>query len=171
MTGRRNNIPWGVFWQEAESRDGTTQVTESNVHSNTNTSLQRASDVVTVPCDTHGDQWVDTGGGKESTGVLNCWLSRGCKHSETDDSGELENSHENTSLLGSVGKVSSANGEATCYNVRWNGHKLGFLGSITHVLHNSNMALSMISCAWCKEEQHTLARRERWSREECKCQW
>lgn len=50
---------WRVLWQEAVSSDRTTQVAKADVHGDTDTTLERATDVVTVPGDTHWDQGVN----------------------------------------------------------------------------------------------------------------
>ena len=78
------NVPWRVFRQEAVSRDGTTQVAETDVHGDTDTTLETATDVVAVPCNTHGYQWVDTRSSEEGTGVLDAGLTGTGKHGESD---------------------------------------------------------------------------------------
>lgn len=136
MDGQQN-IPWGILWQEHESRDGTTQVAESDVHGNTNTSLQRASDVVTVPGNTHRDQRINTRSGEKCSKILNSSVVGGCKHGESDDGGAFEDTHEDTTLLSFVGEETGCDCENACYDVWWDGHELRLLGGVSQIFHDS----------------------------------
>lgn len=53
-----------------EAGDSTTEVTEADVHGNTDTALEGTSDVVAVPGDTLRDVGVDTAGDHEGGEVL-----------------------------------------------------------------------------------------------------
>ena len=131
------NVPWRVFRQEAVSRNGTTQVAETDVHGDTDTTLETATDVVAVPCNTHGYQWVDTRSSEEGTGVLDAGLTGTGKHGESDNGGGLVSEHEDTTLLRTVGKESSADGEDTSHNVWGDGHELTDFIGVSHILDNT----------------------------------
>ena len=45
-------VPRSIFSTEREAGNNTSKVTEADVHSNTNSSLGSAANVVSVPCDT-----------------------------------------------------------------------------------------------------------------------
>lgn len=102
------------------------------MHGNTNTALEGATDVVSVPGDTHWNQWVDTGGSEESAGVLNSWLVSTQEQGETGDGNQLESSHEETTLLHLISSPASGNGEKTGNDVWWYGHKLSLLVGMAH---------------------------------------
>ena len=140
-----DNVPWGVLRQEAVSRDGATQVTKTDVHGDTDTTLETATDVVAVPCNTHGYQWVDTRSSEEGTGVLDAGLTGTGKHGESDNGGGLVSEHENTTLLRTVGKETSANGEDTSHDVWGNGHELTYFIGVSHVLDDTMADISNTS--------------------------
>ena len=64
------SVVGSIILAEDEARDGTTEVTEANMHGNTDTTLEGTTDVVTVPCDTLGNVGVDAGGDHEASKVL-----------------------------------------------------------------------------------------------------
>jgi len=68
-----------------ETGNGTTQVTETDVHSDTNTTLDATANVVAVPGDTLGYVGVDTGSGEESAGVLDVVVVGADLHDEAAD--------------------------------------------------------------------------------------
>jgi hypothetical protein len=105
------SLPWRILCQEQEGSDSASQVSEANVHGNTDTSLERTSNVVTIPCDSHWYEWVDSRGDQESTSVLNSWFAGGRKHNKANDSHNFESEHKDTSLLHLISCVSRANGE------------------------------------------------------------
>jgi len=59
-----------VLLEVDERSKDTTEVTETDVHGNTNTTLCGTTNVVAVPGDTLGNVGVDTAGKEEDTGVL-----------------------------------------------------------------------------------------------------
>lgn len=64
------NVARSVLLQVEEGRDGAAEVAEADVHGDTDTTLERAADVVSVPCDTLGHVGVDTRSQEEAAGVL-----------------------------------------------------------------------------------------------------
>src|SRR5690606_5937791 len=88
-SSNESSVSWKVLWlinhAVSETRNNTTQVTEADVHSNTDTTLGRPSNVVSVPSNTHWDVGVDTASGKEGTEVLNGWLGGGNQHDESNN--------------------------------------------------------------------------------------
>ena len=65
-----SSVVGGVILAVDETRDGTTEVTEADVHGNTDTALEGTSDVVAVPGDTLRDVGVDTACDHEGGEVL-----------------------------------------------------------------------------------------------------
>ena len=102
------------------------------MHGNTHTTLEGAADVVSVPGDTHWNQWVDTGGSEESADVLNSWLVSAQEHRKTGDGNQLECSHEETTLPHLISSPTGGNGEKTGDHVWWYGHKLSGLVGMAH---------------------------------------
>lgn len=102
------------------------------MHGNANTTLEGATDVVSVPGDTHWNQWIDTGGSEESTDVLNSWLISAQQHGETSNGNQLESSHEETTLLHLISSPAGGNGEKTSDDVWWYCHKLSRFVGVTH---------------------------------------
>ena len=49
----------GILGTEGETRNDTSQITESNMHSNTDSSFGGATNVIPVPGNSHGDIGVD----------------------------------------------------------------------------------------------------------------
>merc|ERR1711939_171710 len=82
-------------------------------------------------------QWVDTRSSEEGTGVLDAGLTGTGKHGESDNGGGLVSEHEDTTLLRTVGKESSADGEDTSHNVLGDGHELTDFIGVSHILDNS----------------------------------
>ena len=113
-----------IILSEDETRDGTSKVTESDVHGNTDTSLERATDVVTVPGDTLGNVGVDTAGDKEGSKVLGVQVLGAEKDGETDDGDEAESNHVGTSLSVLIGGETTTNGEETSDDVGRDTHEL-----------------------------------------------
>lgn len=107
------------------------------MHGNADTTLETATDVVAVPGNSHGYQGVDTRCSEEGTGILDAGLAGTGEHSEADDSRGFMGKHENTTLLRTVGKETSADGENTSNDIRGNSHKLTVFVGVAHVLDNA----------------------------------
>lgn len=127
------NVLWLVDLSVGESRDNTSQVTETDVHGNSNTTLGGSSNVVSVPGDTHWDVGIDTASSKEGTGVLNSWLGGGDQHEESDDGKRAEEDHVLSTLLRSISEVTTNDSADTGSDVWRDGHELGVVGSVAHV--------------------------------------
>lgn len=83
-----------------EARDGTAEVTEADVHGDTDTSLERAADVVTVPGDTLGNVGVDARGDEEAGKVLGTVVLDTGKDSEAKDTKRQRNISKADILVG-----------------------------------------------------------------------
>lgn len=117
-----------------ETSDGTTKVTKTNVHGNTNGTFGGSTNVVSVPGDTHGDVGVDTACREEGTSVLNTRSRGGNQHDETDDTNHTEEDHIRATSLLAVGEVTASDGAKTGNNVGGDGHELRLLVGVAHVL-------------------------------------
>jgi len=78
-------VPGRISGAVSERGNGTTQVAETNVHCDSDTTLGRAANVVAVPGNSHGDVRVNTTGGEERAKVLDAGLVGGDQHGESDD--------------------------------------------------------------------------------------
>lgn len=117
-------VSWRVSRPICECRNGTTQVSETDVHGDTDTTLGRTANVVSVPGDTHGNVGVDTGGSQEGTKVLNMGVVSGDQHGEANDREKTEKDHEDSTLALLVSEVASGDGRGTSKDVRRDGHEL-----------------------------------------------
>lgn len=104
------------------------------MHGDADTTLERSTDVISVPCNTHGYQGVDARSSEESTDILDGRLAGRSKHSESYDGDDLEGQHEDTTLAHLIGKETSSDGENTSYNVDRYGHQLTLFVCVAHVL-------------------------------------
>jgi hypothetical protein len=128
------------------------------MHSDTNTTLERSTNVVTVPGNTHRHQRIDTRGSEEGSGILDAGLTGAGEQNEAEDSGKLEDKHENSTLLHLVGCVSGADGEETGYCVRRNGHELRVFVGVTHVLDDTKKCISFNSMLTSGERSSYVGR-------------
>lgn len=103
----------------------TAQVSETDVHGNTDTTLERATDVVAVPCDTLGYVGVDAADSEEAADVAHDVARRTKEHCPSSDGHEEETDHEDTTSLQAISKVSTAEGEEAGDDVWRHGHELG----------------------------------------------
>lgn len=119
-----------------ETGDDTTEIAEADVHSNTDTTLDGATNVVTVPGDTLRDVGVDTRGKEESTGILGTVVLSGNEKDKTDDRDDIKAHHVDTTLLVHIGDDTTSDAESTGNDVRRNGHKLSALIGVSERLDN-----------------------------------
>lgn len=68
--------------------DAATKIAETDVHGDADTTLDRSTDVVTIPCNTLRNVGVDTRRSKECAGVLDVRLVRRSKQDEAKDAGQ-----------------------------------------------------------------------------------
>lgn len=125
-----------IILAEDEAGDGTTQVTETDVHGNTDTSLERATNIVTVPGDTLGNVGVDTAGDHEAGKVLGVVVVSAEKDGETSDGDEAEADHVETSLAVLVSGETTTDGEEAGHDVGRNRHELGHGVAVSETLDN-----------------------------------
>lgn len=124
----------GIILAVDEARDGTTKVTEADVHGNTNTTLERTTNVVAVPGDTLGNIGVDTAGDEESGEVLGTVGFDSSKDDETNDGDNTEEDHVDTTLAMSISSETTADGEETGDDVGRNRHELSHLVGVAETL-------------------------------------
>lgn len=115
---------WRIFGLVDEAGNGTTKITETNVHCNTNATLQRATDVVAVPGHTLWYIWVDAGADEEAAHVSNMVIGRCEEHDETKHCSQAESDHKDTTSLQSIGGVSTSDTAEAGDNVGRNSHEL-----------------------------------------------
>jgi hypothetical protein len=117
-----------------EGSNQSSHVTETNVHSDTDGTLGGSSDVVSVPCNSHRDTRVDTTGGQEDSEVLDVRVDGSEQHGESGHGDNAASNHVQTTLLLTVGVVSSGNGAGTGSDVGRDRHQLGVLIGVSHTL-------------------------------------
>lgn len=130
------SVVGSIILAEDEARDGTTQVTEADVHGDADTSLERATDVVTVPGDTLGNVGVDAAGDHEGGKVLGAVALGAEEDGETDDGDEAESDHVDTSLLVLIGDEATTDGEETGDDVGRDTHELSHVVAVAETLDN-----------------------------------
>jgi hypothetical protein len=81
------------------ARTYSAQVSEANVASNTDASLDATADVISVPGYTLWYVGVDTASSEEGTGVLDVGVVGRDLHDEADDGNESEADHEDSTSL------------------------------------------------------------------------
>ena len=125
------------------------------MHSDSNGSLCSASDIVPVPCNTHGNIRVDSvefrdqpsiddgaadnhlpTDSQKGADILNGGRVRRDQHNKPEDCDETEEHHVDASLLRPISCPTPRNRCDTPHNIRWNTHQLGRLVGIAHVSHN-----------------------------------
>ena len=84
---------WSVLWQVDEGGEDTAEVTESDVHSDTDTALDGAAHVVAIPGESLGDVGVDSAGEQEGSGVFGVVVVAGDLENETEDCYDGEAHH------------------------------------------------------------------------------
>jgi hypothetical protein len=116
-----------VLLEVDERGKNTTEVTETDVHGNTDTTLGGTTDVVTIPGDTLRNVGVDTAGEEEDTGVLGVRVVRGDLKNDTEHGGESETDHEDTTSAESISEISTRDAAEASNNVRRNTHELSLV--------------------------------------------
>lgn len=129
-------ISGGILGPVGESSDSSSEIAEPHVHGNSNTALGRATDVIAVPCDTHGDVGVDASGCDKSSQILNMWVVGGNQQDETKDAKTAEEDHEDSALSLLISEVSTTDGADTGKDVGWDAHELGLLVRVAHNLND-----------------------------------
>lgn len=119
-----------------KARDSTTEVTEADVHGNTDTTLERTADVVAVPGDTLGNVGVDTAGDEESTKVLGAVGFDSGEDDETNYSDNAESNHVDTTLAVLISSETATDGEEAGDNVGRDRHELSNLVGVAKTLDN-----------------------------------
>jgi hypothetical protein len=79
-------VPRLIAGEEEIRRHGSAEVAEADVHGNTDTTLERAANVVAVPSDTLRDVGVDTRGHEEAANVAHRAVLGNQKHYHADNS-------------------------------------------------------------------------------------
>jgi hypothetical protein len=116
-----------VFLEVDEGSEDTAEVTETDVHGDTDTTLSGTTNVVTVPGDTLRDVGVNATGKEEDTGILDVGVIRADLENNTEHGGEGEPDHEDTASAQFVGKVSTSDAAEASNNVRRNAHELSLI--------------------------------------------
>jgi len=114
-----------------ETGKHTTEVTETDVHGDTDTALGGSADVVAVPGDTLGHVGVDAACEEEGAGVFDVGVGGGDQEDQTCDGEEGEADHEDAAGSPLVCKVASSDAAETGDNVGRDGHELGSLVCVT----------------------------------------
>jgi hypothetical protein len=124
----------GVLLEVDERSENTTEVTETDVHGDTDTTLGGTTDVVTVPGDTLGNVGVDTASEEEDTGVLGVRVVGGDLKNNTKHGGEGETDHEDTTSAESISEVATRDAAEASNNVRRNTHQLSLVVGVAKSL-------------------------------------
>jgi len=125
-----------IFGSEGETGENTPKVTKPNVHGNTDSSFGSATNVISVPRNTHRDIRVNPRDDKKRASVLDMRVVGRNKEDETSNSDKAEEDHEGSAFLSSISEVPSRNGGDAANNVRRNSHELRLVVRVSHVLHN-----------------------------------
>jgi len=126
-----------VLLEVHERGKDTTEVTETDVHGNTNTTLGGTTDVVTVPGDTLRDVGVDTASEEEDTSVLDVRVVGSDLENDTEHGGEGETDHEDTASAQLIGKVSTGDTAEASNDVGRDTHKLSLFVAVAESLDDS----------------------------------
>jgi len=127
---------WCILLEVDERSEDTTEVTETDVHSNTDTTLGGATNIVTVPGNTLRNVGVDTASEEEDTSVLDVGVGGSDLQNNTKDGSEGETDHEDTASAESVGEVSTSDAAEAGNDVRRDTHELGLLVAVAESLND-----------------------------------
>ncbi|KAH0294548.1 high-affinity nicotinic acid transporter, partial [Aureobasidium sp. EXF-3399] len=126
-----------VLLEVDERSKDTSEVTETDVHGDTDTALGGTTDVVAVPGDTLRNVGVDTASEEEDTGVLDVRVVGSDLEDDTEHGGEGETDHEDTASAQLIGKVSAGDTAEASNNVGRDTHKLSLFVAVAESLDDS----------------------------------
>jgi len=143
-------VPRSIFATEREASNNTSEVTEADVHGNTNSSLGSTADVVPVPCNTQRNVGVNSVShclakceglnanniprdDEEGADILDVGFVCRNQHDKPDNGDDAEAYHVWSTLLGPVGQESSGDSNDTAENIGRNAHQLRLVVGVAHV--------------------------------------
>jgi len=92
-------VPWSIHGTEGETGNDTTEITETNMHGDTDSSFGSSTDVVTIPGNSHGNIGVDPRDDEEGAYILNMGIVSRNKENEAYNGDNAEENHVGTALL------------------------------------------------------------------------
>lgn len=92
---------------------------QTHLHCNSNTALDRSTCVVAVPGDTERNVCEDTNRGQIATNISDMWMFGSDQEYHSSDRTEEETDHEDPTGAESIGQIPNPDARYTCQDVRW----------------------------------------------------